>query len=123
MTRRALVLLTVLLSGTAVLAHHSAALFDLSKTLTLTGTVTKIDWRNPHVIISVDVKGDAGNVDAWVFETGAPSWFRGRMIGKSDFENAVGQPVTIEAVRAKDGSAYGYLYRVTFSGGKGLELR
>jgi hypothetical protein len=123
MTPRALVLIAFLLSGPALRAHHSAALFDLTKTLMFTGAITKVDWRNPHVVIFVDVKNDAGGVDAWAFETGAPSWFRARMIEKRDFETAIGQPLTIEAVRAKDGSLYGYVYRIVFATGNRLELR
>jgi hypothetical protein len=106
-----------------LLAHHSAVLFDVSKTFTMTGTVTKVDWRNPHVGIFVEVKGDAGAVEVWELETGAPSWFRGRNLGRADFERAIGQRVTVEAVRAKDGTRYGYLYRITFPDGKAAELR
>jgi hypothetical protein len=106
-----------------VLAHHSAVLFDLSKTFTVSGTITKVDWRNPHVAIFVDVKRETGDVEAWAFETGAPSWFRGRGFGKKEFESAIGQAVTVEGVRAKDGSLYGYLYRITFEDGRSVDLR
>ena len=112
-----------LLGSVSMRAHHSAVLFDLSKTFTLTGTMTKIDWRNPHIAVFVDVKTDAGRVEAWEFETGAPSWFRGRNMTRSDFEKAIGQPVTVEAVRARDGSRYGYLYKITFADGTSVELR
>ena len=112
------------LLGTASLrAHHSAVLFDLSKTFTVTGTMTKLDWRNPHVGVFVDVKGDTGTIEAWEFETGAPSWFKGRSLGRSDFEKAIGQRVTVEAVRAKDGTPYGYLYKFAFPDGNIVELR
>jgi hypothetical protein len=104
-------------------AHHSAVLFDLSKTVTLSGTMTRLDWRNPHIVVFVNVKTDAGGVEAWEFETGAPSWFKGRSVTKSDFEQAVGQPVTLVAVRAKDGSSYGYLYKITFADGISVDLR
>src|SRR5262245_26679274 len=121
--RRVVAILAALLSGPSLSAHHSAALFDVSKTLTLNGTVTRVDWRNPHVVIVVDVKTETGTASTWEFETGAPAWFRARMIERKDFENAIGQPVAIEAVRAKDGSPYGYIYRITFATGKSLELR
>jgi len=123
MRPRLVALLAFVMSGSALSAHHSAVLFDLSKTLTFTGTMTKVDWRNPHVAVFVDVKNDSGSVESWEFETGAPAWFRGRGVGRKDFEDAIGQPVTIEAVRAKDGSSYGYLYRITFGDGRKLELR
>src|SRR5262245_522901 len=124
MTARALALVALMTGGPqALLAHHSAVLFDLSKTFTLSGTITKVDWRNPHVAIFVDVKRESGDVEAWAFETGAPSWFRGRGFGKKEFESALGQAVTLEAVRAKDGSLYGYLYRITFEDGRSVDLR
>jgi hypothetical protein len=112
-----------LVSAESLLAHHSAVLFDLSRTFTLSGTLTKIDWRNPHIAVFVDVTDDAGRVAAWEFETGAPSWFRGRNVGKADFEKAIGQSVSVEAVRAKDGTRYGYLYKITFADGNSMELR
>ena len=126
MSRRATAAMVVclgLLGTTSLWAHHSAVLFDLSKTFTMTGTMTKLDWRNPHVGVFVDVKGDVGTVEAWEFETGAPSWFKGRSLGRADFEKAIGQRVTVEAVRAKDGTRYGYLYKLTFPDGNTVELR
>ena len=112
-----------LLGTISPMAHHSAVLFDVSKTFTMSGTMTRVDWRNPHVGVFLEVKGDAGAVEAWEFETGAPSWFRGRSLGRADFEKAIGQRVTVEAVRAKDGTRYGYLYKVTFPDGNTVELR
>src|SRR5262245_286928 len=124
MMSRVLALVTLVAAGSQTLAaHHSAALFDITKTLTLSGTLTKVDWRNPHVAIFVNVKREIGDVETWQFETGAPSWFRARMFGKKEFEAAIGHAVTVEAVRAKDGSLYGYLYRVTFVDGRSVELR
>jgi len=112
-----------LLGTTTPLAHHSAVLFDVSRTFTMTGTMTKVDWRNPHVGVFVQVKRDTGEVEAWEFETGAPSWFKGRNLGRADFEEAIGQRVTVEAVRAKDGTLYGYLYKITFPDGNAVALR
>jgi len=111
-----------LAATTPLLAHHSAVLFDVSKTFTMTGTMTKLDWRNPHVGVFVGVKSDAGTVEAWEFETGAPAWFKGRRLARSDFDKAIGQQVTVEAVRAKDGTRYCYLYRLTFPDGNTVAL-
>ncbi len=119
----ATVLFVALLGTASPLAHHSAVLFDVSKPWTMTGTMTKGDWRNPHVGVFVEVKGDAGGVEAWAFETGAPSWFKGRTLGRADFEKAIGQRVTVEAVRAKDGTRYGYLYKMILPDGHAVELR
>jgi Family of unknown function (DUF6152) len=83
----------------------------------------ELDWRNPHIAIFVDVIGDTGSVEAWQFETGAPSWFKGRTVARTDFEKAIGQRVVLEAVRAKDGTPYGYLYKFTFPDGNTVALR
>ena len=56
----ALVLWLGLPGTTSLWAHHSAVLFDLSKTFPMTGTMTKLDWRNPHVGVFVDVRDDVG---------------------------------------------------------------
>src|SRR5262245_18895924 len=64
------------LAATAIpaLAHHSfAAQFDASKPVTLEGTVTKVDWRSPHIWVYLDVKGENGAVTAWECEGGAPN--------------------------------------------------
>ena len=113
----------VLFAAVTLRAHHSAVLFDLSRTFTLSGTMTRLDWRNPHIAVFVDVKTDAGAVEPWEFETGAPSWFKNRNMSRADFEKSIGQRVTVEAVRAKDGSRYGYLYKIAFAGGVSVELR
>ena len=121
---RAIVLAALVTCGSlAAEAHHSAVLFDLTKTVTLMGTMTEVDWRNPHVFISLDVRSETGRPDAWKLETGAPSWFRTRTFGKKEFESGIGRPVTVQVVRAKDGSLYGYLYRITFDDGRSADLR
>ena len=121
---RTVLVLGVLLAGAGRLeAHHSAVLFDLSKTFTLTGTLTKVDWRNPHIEVFLEARNEAGHMETWELETGAPSWFRNRHLSRVDLEKAIGQIVTVDGVLAKDGSRYGYLYRLAFAGGASWELR
>lgn len=98
-----LAVLGLLVTAAPVLAHHSfAAEFDASKPLKLTGTVTKLEWTNPHTWFFVDVKGEDGKITNWGFEMGSPNglmragWTRNSM--------KVGDTVTVEASRAKDGS-------------------
>jgi len=120
---RALILSTILVAAGALWAHHSpSAIFDMSKKFTLTGTVTKIDWVNPHIVVYMEAKGEGGKVEAWSFESNPPAWFRRVGVARADFAKALGQTVTVEGVRAKDGTLYGYLQKITFPGGNFLEL-
>ena len=58
-------------------AHHSpSAEFDMTKRFTLVGTLVKVDWMNPHIVVNIDAKGDGGKVENWRFESNPPSWFR-----------------------------------------------
>jgi len=120
MTRRTGVafVLAVLLAGSAWAHHNMSALFDFNDRVTRTGTITKIDWRNPHVAVFIDAKGNGNEVQNWSIEGPPPSFFRARDINKVDFENAIGKPVTAEASRARDGSRSGLLRMLTLPDGK-----
>ena len=95
--------LSLFAAAVPVHAHHSfAAEFDATKPVKLTGTVTKIEWTNPHVWFYVDIKDETGKVTNWGFELGSPNglmragWTRNSM--------KVNEVVTIEGSAAKDGS-------------------
>ena len=112
--------LVILLPG-PLWAHHSGGVvFDRSKALTLTGTLTKVDWRNPHIEISLEAKSDHGQVEIWVMEAVNPKWFRDRNVSRDEFETAIGQIVTVEGTRARDGSRYGHLNKITFQDGHSI---
>ena len=118
-----LIVFTVLFAHGPVQAHHSpTAVFDMSKKFTLTGTLTKVDWINPHIVVYMDAKKDDGSVETWKFESNPPSWFRRVNLARDDFAKAIGQTVTGEGVRAKNGELYGYLLKVTFPDGNSIEL-
>ena len=102
-------------------AHHSTtAVFDLTKKVQITGTLTRVDWINPHISIFVDAKGEHG-VDSWHFEGSPPAWFRRAGVNKNDIAKAQGQTITVDGSRSKDGSLYAYLQKITFADGSSLE--
>ena len=113
----AIALVMILFSGTAGAHHNMSALFDFNNRVTITGTLTKFDWRNPHIQLIVDVNKD-GQMETWTLEGPPPIFFEERDISKSDFENAFGKTVTAEASRARDGSRAGLLRTMTLPGGK-----
>jgi hypothetical protein len=88
----------LLLAAAAFIGHHSlAADFDTSKRIALTGRVTKIEWMNPHVHIYIDVKDDH-----WAVEMGSPNGLVQR--GWTSKTMKVGDVITVDGSRAKDGS-------------------
>jgi len=100
--------LAVLLAGVApVMAHHSfAAEYDANKPIKLTGTVTKIEWTNPHCYFYVDVKNaESGKIDNWALELGNPNALLRN--GWTPNSVKIGEEVTVEGTRAKDGTFLG----------------
>ena len=107
----------VVFSVTPIAAHHSfAAEYDEQKPVTLKGTLTKVEWVNPHGWIHIDVKGADGKVENWAIETGAPNALVRRGMRKSDFP--VGLAVTVVGFRAKNGTLTANGRTVTTPDGK-----
>jgi len=105
------------------MAHHSpSAIFDMAKRVTVTATLTKVDWVNPHIIMIMDAKGDGGKIEHWTFESNPPSWYRSVGLTRADFAKAIGQTVVVEGVRAKDGALYGYMQKIKMPDGTSHEL-
>jgi len=111
-----------LLTGTVWAHHNMSGVYDFNDRVTLTGALTKIDWRNPHMELVVDAKRDNGQVESWKGEGPAPIFFRSRDIEKADFEKALGKTMTIEVSRARDGSTSGLLRTITMPDGKVISL-
>src|ERR1700733_9466692 len=86
-------------------AHHGTAGYEMSKVITVMGTVTEFDWTNPHCVIYVDSKNDAGEVQHWVLELGAPTHMM-RSGWKKDSVKA-GDDIEAETHPAKNGATVG----------------
>src|SRR5262245_8694385 len=118
------VLLTALLLTASVRAHHNlSAAFDFNDRVSLHGTLTKVDWRNPHIYLVLDVKREGDQVvEAWSIEGPSPTFFRARDISSDDFKVAVGKTISAEASRARDHSKSGLIRTVTLPDGKVISL-
>lgn len=110
-------ILAVLMTSGSLSAHHSLTAFDTSKRITLTGTLIRVDWRNPHVELLVEVIGDQNQRTGWVIESGSPNFFRGRNVDKNAFIKGIKQTVTLEVYGGREGRPIGSLLRIRFKDG------
>ena len=109
----------LMFAATAWAHHNMSAIYDFNDRITMTGTLSKIDWRNPHIELIVDTK-NGPETQTWSLEGPSPSFFRTRDINKSDVETALNKTVTADASRARDGSRAGLLRTMTLPDGKVL---
>jgi len=98
-------------------AHHSFAMFDTAKSVTLTGTVTTFEWTNPHAYIEIDVP-DSGTTKHWSIELGSPSILMQSGWKFKDIKH--GDKVTAQLSPLKSGQPGGLLIQVTLPDGRTL---
>jgi Family of unknown function (DUF6152) len=111
----------VLAAALPAWAHHSfAAEFDVTRPVKLEGTVTKMEWINPHSWIHMDVKNPDGTVTNWMIEGGSPNALLRRGFTKHSLEP--GTQIVVEGYQAKDGASRANGRDLTFPDGKKLFL-
>jgi hypothetical protein len=100
------------------LAHHSFAMFDTARRVTMAGTVTAFEWTNPHAYIELEVPDEKGAVKHWSVELGSPSIL---MQGGWKFSDVkAGDKITVVVSPLRNGEAGGLLSRITLRDGRVL---
>jgi hypothetical protein len=109
-----------LVSAGPVWAHHSVqAQFDIHKTVSISGTVAKIEWINPHSYLTVNVKDSEGKIQKWAFELGGAGALRRAGMSRADRGGLKpGDEVTATALPARDGSNSGFLQELKVADGR-----
>jgi hypothetical protein len=108
-------------TGISLSAHHSfAAEFDADKPVKFKGTVTRMEWVNPHVWLHIDVMKPDGSVENWAFEAGTPSVLFRRGFTRNSLQP--GTVVVVDGYQAKDGSKRANGRDLTFTDGRRLFL-
>jgi hypothetical protein len=112
-----------LAGATAAVAHHSVAgQFDMSEPVTWTGVISSVDWINPHIYIHLDVADEGGVVTTWALETVPPAMMRRAGLSSATLLGD-GETVTIEGLRARDGTEnLGYILKITYPNGRYYQL-
>ena len=108
----------LLVAGGHASAHHSFAPFDLTKEKTITGTVSKFEWTNPHSWVWVDVPNEKGGVDSWAVEGMSPNYLARRGWTKTTVKP--GDKITISVRPLKSGENGGMFVRATLADGRVL---
>jgi hypothetical protein len=120
-TTAAIIGAVLFLAAAPAWAHHAfAAEFDSTKPITLRGTVTKVEWINPHSWIHVDVKSPDGTVVSWMVEGGSPNALVRRGVTKNLIPE--GTEVVVDGYRAKDGTNRANGRNITLADGRKLAV-
>lgn len=116
-TNPTFLILALMLSAASLFAHHAfTAEFDATKLTTWAGTVTKVEWMNPHARFYIDVKDASGVVTNWNFEMGSPVQLRRQGWTRDSLK--LGDQITVDGYPAKDGAKMASAKSVTLADGR-----
>src|SRR5438093_7915933 len=122
MKRISILLFVLSIVAAPVYAHHGrGATYDMKKRVTLKGTVSRVDWRNPHVVIFMDVKDETGKVVTWGFENAGVSQLAQEGYNRNTLK--VGQEITAIVNPAVNGAATGIVVKVVLADGSEIMSR
>lgn len=120
LARALVVLIALLAASSSLVAHHSVpGQFDMSKPMTLKGTVSKVEWINPHIYIALDVKEADGTTTTWSLETLPTAMMRKAGLTKESIIGQPGEIVTVNVLPARDGTKHlAFLQQITYADGR-----
>jgi hypothetical protein len=118
MTRNLLAMLLTAVAAPALAHHSETAEFNPDTPVTVTGTIVRVEWLNPHVWFYVDVNDEKGNVTTWGFSGAPPGALMRRGITKDVLK--IGSVVNVTGARARDGSNNASSRSVTFADGRNV---
>ena len=114
-----LLIAAILVVCVPVNAHHSfAAVFDVDTSVAVSGTVTKVEWMNPHAWVYIDVGDGSGSSDNWAFELGSPNGLMRRGWTRKSIQ--VGDAISVAGYHARDGSSRGNVKSIVLADGTEL---
>jgi hypothetical protein len=110
--------LAITVLATTADAHHSVlGQFDVSKVVTLTGTIAKVDWINPHAYVYLDVKATDGRMTKWALSTIPIAMMRKGGISREALTGKTGETVRVKANPALNGKPFAWIIRITYADG------
>ena len=110
----------LLIADGPLFAHHSNTIYDMQHTITVQGTVTALEFINPHVQVRFDVKDSQGNIEKWVGITGPPNALRRSGFTRNTLKP--GDQITVDGHRAKDGGTVLEVEKIVLSDGTSFSL-
>ena len=122
MKRISILLFVLSIVAAPVYAHHGrGATYDMKKRVTLKGTVSRVDWRNPHVVIFMDVKDETGKAVTWGFENAGVSQLAQEGYSRNTLK--IGQEITAVVNPAANGSPTAIVVKVILADGSEIMSR